>query len=459
MDYDYIISNLKENINKLKSYENIDNSSALINKFILDLAYSHHYEVSEINGAYYIKKGVAPKVILHLNVDSKFDYNGIDLIEENESKIISGQNINLFDSILLIASLLENSTNDFDVLITRNNIQSGNIDYSNLKSIIRSDNVINLNLLQAKCLADEFSSLILSNIRVPIERFNPDFDYNVFRLSLDNLIGGHTGEDLDKLRLNSIKTIMSIIRKFKSKIDMDICKIKGGDRYDFIPSNAYVDFIVKDEYENELYDTFNLYKNEYIEKNLKYEPDMNISLDKLENYDDNLPITDTSYNHIASLVELIPTGAFSVNSNNKQLISSLNLSTVRSFPDFVNFIIVYRSLTDENMDQMLERTQVAADISKSVISNVLKIPHWKNKDSYLTNKFSESYNNITGDSLNTIKTQYSLDSSIIFSNLDVNIVSLGVEYKKKDDNIYFTNLNDIYNVIKVIDDLLSHLYE
>ena len=459
MDYDYIISNLKENIYKLKSYENIENSSELINKFILDLAYFHDYEVSETNGAYYIKKGVAPKAILHLNVDGKFNYSGIDLIEDNDTEIISGENINLFNSTLLIASLLETSINDFDVLITSNNIQSGNIDYSNLSNIIRSDNVINLNLLQSKCLADEFSALNLSNIRVPIDRFNPEFDFTVFRLSLENLIGGHTGEDLDKLRLNSIKIIMSIIRKFKSKVDLDICKIKGGDRYDFIPSNAYVDFIVKNEYENELYDTFNLYKNEYIEKNLKYEPDMDISLDRLEDYDNNSPISNASYNHLASLVELIPTGPFTVNSNNRQLISSLNLSTVRSFPEFVNFIIVYRSLTDENMEQMLERTKVAVDISGSDFSTSLKIPRWKNNSDYLTNKFSESYKNITGDQMNIIKTQYSLDSSIIFSKLDVNIVSLGVKYKQKEDNIYFTNLNDIFNVINVIDDLLSHLYE
>ena len=251
---------------------------------------------------------------------------------------------------------------------------------------------------------------------------------------------------------------MSLIRKIKSKVDLDLCKFQGGDRYDFIPSSAYVDFVIKEEYESDLYDTFKIYKNEFLEKNLKYEPDIDISLTKLENFD-NLPLTDISYTHLSSFVELIPTGAFSVNSNTNQLISSINLSTARSFESLINFIIVYRSLTKENMDQMLERTKIASDISTSDINIGLNIPRWMNKDSFLTRKFEEAYRSINGEELDIIKTQYSLDSSVIFSKLNVNIVSLGVEYKQRENNIYFTKLDDILNVIQVIDDVLSHIYE
>lgn len=108
---------------------------------------------------------------------------------------------------------------------------------------------------------------------------------------------------------------------------------------------------------------------------------------------------------------------------------------------------------------MLERTKIAADISASNINIGLNIPRWMNKDNYLTKKFEESYKTITGENIDIIKTQYSLDSSVIFSKLNVKIVSLGVKYKQREDNIYFTNLDDILNVIEVIDDVLSHIYE
>lgn len=66
---------------------------------------------------------------------------------------------------------------------------------------------------QSGCIADEFSALNLLNIKVPVTRKEIEFPYKTFRLSLSNLLGGHTGEDLDKVRLNSIKALMRLMRK------------------------------------------------------------------------------------------------------------------------------------------------------------------------------------------------------------------------------------------------------
>ncbi len=169
------------------------------------------------------------------------------------------------------------------------------------------------------------------------------------------------------------------------------------------------------------------------------------------------PISDSSFSYLSSFVELIPTGAYAVNSNNNQLISSLNLSTVRTFEDYINFIIVLRSLSEESMNEMLEKVKTAASISNSKALTVLSLPRWKNSDTSLTEIFTKSYEELTGDQLEVVKTQYSLDSSMIFFDLDVKIVSLGVEYKQRDDNMFFTDLADIIAVINVIDNVLTHI--
>ena len=169
------------------------------------------------------------------------------------------------------------------------------------------------------------------------------------------------------------------------------------------------------------------------------------------------PISDASFSYLSSFVELIPTGAYAVNSNNNQLISSLNLSTVRTFEDYINFIIVLRSLSEESMNEMLEKVKTAASISNSKALTGLSLPRWKNSDTSLTEIFTKSYEELTGDQLEVVKTQYSLDSSMIFFDLDVNIVSLGVEYKQRDDNMFFTDLADIIAVINVIDNVLTHI--
>lgn len=456
MDYDNLNSNLKYNIEHIMGYADVETSTDLVNKFILEKANDHNYEVIDLLDSYYIKKGVAPKAIIHLNTDSNFLHKNLELDQNDGARIIAGKNIYLFNAIFVIAALLDLSTNDFDVLITNNNIQKDIKNYSSLKDIIRSDNVINLNLHQSRCIADEFSALNLLNIKVPVLRKELEYSFKTFRLSLNNLIGGHTGEDLDKVRVNSIKATMGLVRKIKSKVDLDILKLQGGDRYDYIPNFASVDFAINCQYENELINTFKIYKNEYIEKNLKYEPDMDIDLSEITVSNIN-PISDASFSYLSSFVELIPTGAYAVNSNNNQLISSLNLSTVRTFEDYINFIIVLRSLSEESMNEMLEKVKTAASISNSKALTVLSLPRWKNSDTSLTEIFTKSYEELTGDQLEVVKTQYSLDSSMIFFDLDVKIVSLGVEYKQRDDNMFFTDLADIIAVINVIDNVLTHI--
>ncbi|WP_394018257.1 zinc-binding metallopeptidase family protein [Anaerococcus cruorum] len=456
MDYENITNNLKYNIEHTMAYEDVETSADVVNKFILEKAHDHNYEVIDLLDSYYIKKGVYPKALIHLNADAKFLYKDLKFEESDGGRILAGKNIYLFNAIFVIASLLDLSSNDFDVLITNNNIQNDIKNYSNLKDVIRTDNVINLNLRQSKCIADEFSALNLLNVKLPIERKEQEDTIKSYKLSFSNLIGGHTGEDLDKVRLNSIKTVMGFIRKIKSKVDIDIVKFQGGDRYDYIPSYSSIDFTVKSEYENELINTFNLYKNEYIEKNLKYEPDMDIVLNE-EQEKSSKPLSDKSFSHLSSLVELLPTGAYSVNSNNNQLISSINLSTVRTFEDYINFIIVLRSLSEESMNEMLDKAKTAASISDSKIINGLKLPRWKNPDNSLTEIFIKAYEQLTGDHLEVVKTQYSLDSSMIFLNLDVKIVSIGVEYKQRDDNMFFTDLAEIISAINVIDNVLTYI--
>ena len=357
MDYENLSNNLKFNIDKTIAYEDVETAADVVNKFILEKARDHNYEVIDVIDSYYIKKGTHPKALIHLNADAKFLYRNLEFDQSDGSKIIAGKNIYLFNAIFVIAALLDLSSNDFDVLITNNNIQNDIKNYSNLKDVIRSDKVINLNLRQSRCIADEFSALNLLNVKLPVDRKEIESPVKTFRLSFRNLIGGHTGEDLDKVRLNSIKAILGFVRKIKSKVDLDIVRFQGGDRYDYIPNHASIDFTVKNEYENELLNTFEIYKNEYIEKNLKYEPDMDIVLSESEDSELS-PISDKSFSHLTSFVELLPTGAYSVNSNNNQLISSINLSTVRTFEDYINFIIVLRSLSEESMNEMLDKLKL-----------------------------------------------------------------------------------------------------
>lgn len=452
MDYENTISNLQDNLREFESLEALTSEKSYIDEFIIR---SSKYDLSYFDDSIYIKKGDNPKAILHLNIDSNIKDSHISLSEDG-LYLYSSNDLNYINSLLAINELLQKSSNDFDVLITNNNIQNENRDYKALYFHLRSKNIINLNLRQSRCLANEFSALILSKINIPVERFYPDYDYKIFRISLSNLIGGHSGSDLDKVRINSIKSLVTFIRKMKAKVDLDIINLQAGDRYDRIPSFGHIDFIIKSDYVSDLEDIFDLVKNEYMEKNLKHEPNMDFTLEEI-NLSEFNPITQVSFEHLASFVELVPSGAYAVDNLNNELISSINLSISRTSEDFFNFIIVYRSLTSESMKEMLKTTKMAAKISSANIKSGLIIPRWKNSKDNLTEVFKQAFNDLTGEEFDVVKTQYSLDSSIIFNNLDVNLISLGVEYKQGESGNYFSPLEDIADIVKLVDTALTHL--
>ena len=450
-------SNLKQFIEKLRASDKDGISMPTIVETTLKTAKENDCRVINFDKSYYIQKGNKPKALLHLNIDNPMDISLNVSSLDDEKSIYSHANINLISSAIVINYLLMFSNSSFDVLVSYNNIQSNIEDYREISSVLRTKNIINLNLRQADSLADEFSSLLLALINVPVDRFKPEFQYKTYRLSLTNLMGGHAGDNINKVRKNSIKMIISFFRKLKSKVDLEMLSLYGGDRYDNIPSSADLEFIINPDYESDLMNAFEIFKNEVIEKNLRYEPDMQLTCEEI-NIKDLLPITSESFNHLASFVELCPTGSFAVNSIDNQIISSSNLATTRSLKTSINMILVFRSLTEEGMRQMLEKSTLAANIAKSSLEEKLFIHSFINSDKTLTNVFKDAYYDLYNENLDVIKSQYSLDSSIVFKNLNVKMVSIGVKYKE-DDQYFYTQISDIERVINLIESVFVKLEE
>lgn len=450
-------SNLKQFIEKLRASDKDGISMPTIVETTLKTAKENDCKVINFDKSYYIQKGNKPKALLHLNIDNPMDISLNISSLDDEKSISSHANINLISSAIVINYLLMFSNSSFDVLISYNNIQSNIEDYREISSVLRTKNIINLNLRQADSLADEFSSLLLALINVPVDRFKPEFQYKTYRLSLTNLMGGHAGDNINKVRKNSIKMIISFFRKLKSKVDLEMLSLYGGDRYDNIPSSADLEFIINPDYESDLMNAFEIFKNEAIEKNLRYEPDMQLKCEEI-NIKELLPITSESFNHLASFVELCPTGSFAVNSIDNQIISSSNLATTRSLKTSINMILVFRSLTEEGMRQMLEKSTLAANIAKSSLEEKLFIHSFINSDKTLTNIFKDAYYDLYNENLDVIKSQYSLDSSIVFKNLNVKMVSIGVKYKE-DDQYFYTQISDIERVINLIESVFVKLEE
>lgn len=450
------ISNKLKNliINLDDKYKSCINSIKLVELLVKE--YENEFEFNSNSKYFYLKKQELPKAILHININNTLRNFSYNLSDANNDEILASTNSSVITSFLILKYLIDNSNNYFDILITINNYYDKNSDFKELKNILRSSNIINLNLLESNCIAESFSSFTVSSITIPINRY--DFDkekYSYFTIGINGLVGGHSALDLDKVRSNAIKVLMTILRRIKAKVDIEIISFDGGNRYDNIPTSARIEIAVKTKYINDLLSLFEITKNEFLEKNLKLEPDIKLFIEEIDfmNY---LPMTTDSYNHLSSFIELSINGAYAVNNQDGQLISSSIISTVRTFGDKFNLVIVYRSLSSDLLNEMVEKTELAAKVSNAKIENKLYIPSWQNKDNYLSDIFSRIYEDKFDKKLKVVKTQYSLDCNIIFNDFNVKMISLGVKYNQV-ENKFYSKIEDVSNAILLIENVLSEI--
>ncbi|MDU3152737.1 MAG: hypothetical protein E6706_00400 [Anaerococcus hydrogenalis] len=438
----------------------IDDNNSLI-KFVLSKAKEKKFKISLINDCYYIKNE-NPKAVLHLNISDKINSSSyIKLIGEQKSEIETNINIIEISGLISIILLLEDGLDSFDILLTNNHFNEYNRDFNKLRSVIRSNNIINLNLNESNCIAESFASYTLSTIEIPIERMEINeknfLEQNYFyRISLNDVLGNNITSEINNFFNNSTKMLMTFLRKIKSKVDLDVIEIRGGTRFDNNPYISYVDLVCKKEFENDLLDVFKLMVSEYLSTNLRIEPNLKFEIEKIEETNF-YPMTQESFNHISSFVELAMNGTFSVDSNTKTTISSSTLAKSTTSSNKLNIVMIFRSLSEDSLQQMIEKTKLACNVNKGKFTNRLMIPSWQNKNNYLAKVFKNAYDYLFKSNIKIIKTQYSLDCNLIFYKFDVNMISIGVKYKQVDIKKSTSDFKDILKTFSLIKEVLFRL--
>ena len=67
----------------------------------------------------------------------------------------------------------------------------------------------------------------------------------VIKISVSNLLGGHSGMEIIKQRANAIKMLARTLYAIKEKEKLNIIEIKGGSKHNAIPKEAYAYIAVK----------------------------------------------------------------------------------------------------------------------------------------------------------------------------------------------------------------------
>jgi dipeptidase D len=249
----------------------------------------------------------------------------------------------------------------FDLLFTVNEETGLTGAFQIDKNLIDGNYLINLDSEQDNCFTIGCAGGIntTGDLKFKYKNIN-NYVKNAFplKLSVSNLIGGHSGSDIHRGRANGIKLIAKFLWKLNDKFSMYMNTINGGNRSNAIPREAMAIFYVLPEEYPEIISLINTIKAETEIGLSKIEPNMEIKLEKLETFHDNRIFPENIKNKLLNILYIMPNGPISMHPQKPNLVyTSTNLASIKTDNDGIRIISSQRSLHEISKQLIYEQIE------------------------------------------------------------------------------------------------------
>ncbi|MFW9945567.1 MAG: beta-Ala-His dipeptidase [Candidatus Odinarchaeota archaeon] len=278
------------------------------------------------------------------------------------------------------------------------------------------------------------------------------------KLSVLGLVGGHSGGDINKGRANALKIITQILWKLKKKFDIYINSLNGGNLDNAIPREAETIFFIE---ENDLSKITNFINNNSQHIKTLYngiEPNMEISIQKLENFNEFSMISKEFQDKLIDLLFSLPNGPILIHPITKELVhTSTNFSSIRTEKNSINFVISQRSLTQYEQDVIYEKFLTLFEISGLDLNVNIKYeyPSWPpNFDSKISKLSRTIYKKLFGNEVIIQAVHAGLECAyFIYHYPNMELISIGpdiIDVHSPDERLKIISVEKIWNFLIVL---------
>lgn len=152
--------------------------------------------------------------------------------------------------------------------------------------------------------------------------------YRFYRVDVTNLLGGHSGDDIDKGRANSNKIIARLIYQAQSEYAARLSYIDGGNLRNAIPREAYAVVGVPVKFADEFKEQFARFAEDVKAEFHATEPNMHFSLSEMPSVDGVMGLS-LQHSLVGALIG-VPNGVLALSSAVAGLVeTSTNLASVK----------------------------------------------------------------------------------------------------------------------------------
>lgn len=228
-------------------------------------------------------------------------------------------------------------------------------------------------------------------------RENAHEDYFFIKVAIKGLLGGHSGDDIDKKRANAIKILTRFLFKEQEKTDLRLAQFNSGKMHNAIPRDGSVVFAVPADMKETVRADWNVFATEVEEEFHVTDTTMKFMMESTERCE--VMPKETSTKIILAL-QGIDNGIFAMCQDEAlswMVETSSNVASVTTSENSLEVVASQRSNVMSNLENQCNTIKAVFQLAGAEVKQGDGYPAWKMKaDSELTKTAVESYKKMFG---------------------------------------------------------------
>ncbi len=245
--------------------------------------------------------------------------------------------------------------------------------------------------------------------------------------SLKGLVGGHSGDDINKKRANALKVIARYLYKVQEKVGLRLASFDAGKLHNAIPRDGVIVFAVPTEFKEQARAEWNIFVTEVEEEFHITEQNMQFALESTEA----VPVMPLEVStRLVQALQAVDNGVFAMCQDEAiawLVETSSNVASVETSDDKVVVVASQRSNVMSALDNQAATIKAVFQLAGAEVEQGDGYPAWKmNPDSKLTALAVKAYEKLFGKEPKVLGIHAGLECGLFsekYPNLDM--VSFG----------------------------------
>jgi len=215
-----------------------------------------------------------------------------------------------------------------------------------------------------------------SQISLPIKTKPINGSLTSMTIKVSGLRGGHSGVDAHEQRGNAVKLLTRMLWEANEGYKFHITEIKGGDKHNAIPREAYAKISIEKSQKDKFISTLKQEGKDILEEIKPIDPNFKVDFEDIDKLHSTL--TEDTQNKLLDLLHGLPHGIDKMSYDIPDLVeTSTNLAKVTIDDKTANISMSTRSSIKSALQDFRDRIRATAELSGAKVEEDSPYPGWK----------------------------------------------------------------------------------